>query len=241
VTPRRANGAGRREHSASGWPATAEELVKVQAELGAARPDPWRPEDPVRSVAGCFVCFARGRSGRGRPGDPGWAAAVWLVDSRLAAIATVRGEAAAAYEPGLLALREGPILEAAVRSLRGSPEVLIVNATGRDHPRQAGLAVHLGARLALPTIGITRRTLLAAGERPADRRGATSPLRLGGEVVGYWLCTRPRTAPLAIHAGWRTDPETALAVVTGLIGRWQTPEPLRLARRAAREARDRGL
>jgi deoxyribonuclease V len=53
----------------------------------------------------------------------------------------------------LLAPREGPLLEQAVRALPVAPEVLVVNATGRDHPRRAGLALQLGAVLGLPTVG----------------------------------------------------------------------------------------
>jgi deoxyribonuclease V len=30
-------------------------------------------------------------------------------------------------------------------------DALLVDATGRDHPRRAGLALHLGAMLDLPT------------------------------------------------------------------------------------------
>jgi hypothetical protein len=87
----------------------------------------------------------------------------------------------------LLALREGPLLEQAVRALPTTPEVLLVNATGRDYPRRAGLALHLGAVLGLPTVRVTVRPLVAEGSRPADRRGAMAPLRLGGEVVGCWV------------------------------------------------------
>lgn len=188
-------------------------------------------------MAGCFACFARGRTGRGARGDRGWAAAVWLLDGRVAGEGTVQREALGAYEPGLLALREGPLLEAAVLALPERPDVLLVNATGRDHPRRAGLALHLGAAVSLPTIGVTNRPLVAEGSPPADLKGATSPLRIGTEIVGYWVRTSPRAAPLAVHAAWCTDPDTAVAVVTALIRRWRTPEPLRLARRAARQAR----
>jgi len=62
------------------------------------------------------------------------------------AVTLAHGLASAGYTSGLLALREGPLLEEAVR-LPALPEVLLVNATGRDHPRRAGLAPHLGARL----------------------------------------------------------------------------------------------
>src|SRR5207247_2406472 len=100
------------------------------------------------------------------------------------------GPGPSSYEVGLLALREGLLLEHAVRALEDQPDVLLVSATGRDHPRGAGLALHLGAVLGVPTVGITHRPLLAAGEWPTDERGATSPLVRDGELVGYWLRTR---------------------------------------------------
>lgn len=173
----------------------------------------------------------------GSGGDPGWAAAALLREGQVMAIVSVQGQAAAAYDPGHLALREGPLLEAAVRALPERPEVLLVNATGRDHPRRAGLALHLGARLDLPTVGVTNRLLQASGDWPEDRRGATRPFRLGTETVGAWLRSRANVRPLAVHAAWRTDVGTALAVVQACLGRARTPEPLRWARRAAREAR----
>ena len=58
-------------------------------------------------------------------------------------------------------------------------EAPLVDTTGRDHPRRAGLATSLGAVLDLPTVGVTHRPLLAAGDWPDDRRGATAPLRVG--------------------------------------------------------------
>jgi deoxyribonuclease V len=173
-------------------------------------------------------------SGPGRPDDRAWAAAALGGD-----VAVVEGVAGGAYEAGLLALREGPLLELAVRRLSERPEVLLANATGRDHPRRAGLALHLGSILELPTIGVTHRALLAEGEWPRDERRAESPLLIDGELVGYWLRTKRGTRPLAVHAAWRTEPETAARVVLAAVRRARTPEPLRLARRAARAARAR--
>ena len=115
--------------------------------------------------------------------------------------------------------------------------MLLVNATGRDHPRGAGLALHLGAVLDLPTVGVTHRPLLAAGDWPPDETGAMAPLELKGEAVGAWVRTRAGTRPLAVHAGWRTDPGTAAAVVLAASAGARTPEPLRQARRIARSRR----
>ena len=293
------------------WPREADRLVALQQELrhraeDVRRADLFRlPGPPL--IGGCFVAFARGEAGPGRPGDRAFAAAVvWepggeallgrsrggvparseekaLRGSRrlaTAPAAAVAGEArsadvappptgdgvqegvagvvrvprqaadvvdqvvlhqavGAAYIPGLLALREGPILAGAVAALTQRPDVLLVDASGADHPRRAGLAVHLGWALDLPTVGITRRPLRATGT-PAERvRGRWSPLCLEGEVVAASVCTRTGAVPVVVHAGWRTDVETAIAVtlVASTEGA-RAPVPLQEARRVAREARD---
>jgi deoxyribonuclease V len=216
------------------WPTTADELIREQVHLAGETPPLFVASGDVQ-IAGCFVCFARGKTGPGGAGDPGWAGAAVVHDSS----AVVTGKAGAPYEPGLLALREGALLEVAVRDLAKRPDLLLVNATGRDHHRRAGLALHLGAVLGLPTIGITHRLLLAKGEWPAEEEGATSPFHVAGERAGYWLRTCRGTRPLAVHAAWRTDAETAVDVVRGIPGTRRTPEPLREARRLARNARAR--
>jgi deoxyribonuclease V len=227
------------------WPETAPDLIRVQRKLASRRPAPWRASGPRPLVAGCFVCFARGASGSGRAEERGWAgAALMRADRHLAGTAVVRGKVRAPYQPGLLALREGRLLEAAVRALPGKPEVVIANATGRDHPQGAGLALHLGAALDLPSVGLTDRPLLAVGPEPGPERGAASPLLLEGAEVARLLRTRVSARPLVVHPGWRTDLDTAVFVVLAAIRRARTPEPLRRARREARQARaaeERGL
>ncbi|HLH47353.1 MAG TPA: endonuclease V [Acidimicrobiales bacterium] len=224
------------------------------------------PGAPGPLTAGCFVAYAAGQAGPGNPGDQAWAAAVlWRAPpagvrsmrprqpdrvlvgtgpggprraNDVEGQAVVRGRVEAAYRPGLLALREGPLLEEAVRALPAPPEVLLVDATGRDHARRAGLAVHLGAVLGLPTVGVTHRPLLADGPMPPWQRGATAPLEIGGEVVAAWVCTRTGVRPVVAHAGWRTGLETAVAVAVACSGEGaRTPAPLGEARRVAREAR----
>jgi deoxyribonuclease V len=213
------------------WPGSAAELVSAQRILAGLTPEPWRA-GPRPLTGGCFVCFRGGLGGAGQAGDPGWAAAAAGAD-----VGVTNGVAGAAYEQGLLALREGPLLQAAVRGLPRLPDVLVVDATGRDHPRRAGLALHLGHILDLPTVGVTQRPLLAAGAWPGEERGAVSPLTLEGQRVGFWVRTVSRRRPLAVHAAWRTDAETAVEVVLACAEGARTPEPLRRARSAARAAR----
>jgi deoxyinosine 3'endonuclease (endonuclease V) len=136
------------------WPTNAEELVAVQDELARATAAPWPTPAAMGRVAACFVCFELGRTGPGVAGDRGWAAACLAGVEGEPPMSIVRGLAETRYGPGLLALRDGPLLEAALRSLPAAPDLLVVNATGRDHPRRAGLALHLGARLGLVKSGV---------------------------------------------------------------------------------------
>jgi deoxyribonuclease V len=221
----------------SPWPTNAEELVAVQDQLARVMGGPWRTPSEIGRVAACFVCFERGGTGPGDAGDRGWAGACLIRAEGEPHTSVVRGMAEAQYEPGFLALREGRLLEAALRSLPAAPDLLVVNATGRDHPRRAGLALQLGARLEIPSIGVTNRPLLATGALPEDRRSATSPLWIGDEIVASWVRTRSGTRPLVAHPGWRTNPDQAVELLLRMTTRWRTPQPLRIARQAARLAR----
>lgn len=245
------------------WPSTAPGLVRLQRRLAtrADEAEVWRPPSRPLLVAAAFCVFPTNRPGPGAAGDSACAAAVlWQegeagggceeagraagpdgprgrLRGEVVSRAVVHGEAGAAYQAGLLALRAGPLLAAALTGLRGDPDVLLLDATGRDHPRRAGLALHAGAALGTPSVGVTNRILAAATETPAAAAGSRAPIRLDGELVGWALRSRAGVNPILVHAGWRTDPDAALAVVERLIGRWRTPEPLRLARHAARVAR----
>jgi deoxyribonuclease V len=222
----------------SAWPATAEALIAVQQAIAIANPARWKPAPDVPlNAASAWVCFEQGHAGVGAAGDPAWAAAVLMRGRKVAAQATVHGVAGAPYMPGLLALRTGALLVSALTSLAQHADVLVIDATGRDHPRGAGLATHLGAVLDLPSVGVTHRPLRATGDWPADIRGARSPLILDGQIVGHWVRTRAGRRPIAVHAGWRTDPDTAITVVLACTGRMRTPTPLRQARRLARQLR----
>jgi deoxyribonuclease V len=219
------------------WPADAGSLIEEQQRLAASTPPPWRVEAAEPTIGGCFVAFWPGEAGPGQAGDRAWVGAVVMSGGRLVAEVVVPGVAGAAYEAGLLALREGPMLSAAVRALGVPLDVLLVDATGRDHPRRAGLALHLGAVLDVPTVGVTHRPLLATGPEPGPASAATSPLLLDGAEVGRWVRTRAGVRPVVAHAAWRCDVDVAVGIVVRSVERARTPEPLRLARQAARTAR----
>lgn len=250
----------------TGWPLGEAALIELQNRLAheveeVLAFDPWAaPPQPL--VGGCFVAYAPGEAGPGHPGDRAWAAAVvWQVSPArrsvdhhlrgpprqlprraddVVAQSVAAARVPAAYRPGLLALREGPILAEAVATLAIRPDVLLIDASGVDHPRGAGLAVQLGAFTGLPTVGVTQRPLVATGPWPELRRGASSPVTIDGRCVGFWVCTRTGARPVLAHAAWRTTPEAAAeTVLASSTGAARTPVPLQEARRVAREARAR--
>jgi Endonuclease V len=175
----------RRRRTLSGmatWPATAHELIQLQQALGESTPERWQPPTTLSRIGACFVCFERVQ-GAGAAGDAGFAGAAVTYRRRLLAGVASSGPAGGPYLPALLALREGPLLEQAVRALPIAPEVLVVNATGRDHPRCAGLALQLGAVLGLPTVGSRPgRWSPKAPGRPTS----AVPRRRCGWAVSWW-------------------------------------------------------
>jgi deoxyribonuclease V len=219
------------------WPTSANDLEALQVELAEAAPPLWSaPTSPT--IAGAWFASPTGSAGDS-PGEPAWASAVSLRDGVIMETSLVRGVTAAGYRAGYLALRQGRLLEQSVAALPHTPNVVLVDATARDHPRRAGLALHLGAVLGLATIGVTDRPLLATGPEPRAERWAASELTLDGDVVAIRLRTRQGVRPIVVHPAWRTDRATALDVVRRVTERVRTPEPLRAARREARLARAR--
>ena len=217
------------------WPTSEAALEARQAELASLAPPPWAPPT-IPTIGGVWFAAPTGSTGEA-PGEPAWAAAVSLREGAVVGEFVVRGRTGAGYHAGHMALREGPLLQLAVEALPSAPDMLLVNATGRDHPRRAGLALHLGAALDLPTIGVTDRPLLATGPEPSAERWASAELELDGAVVAARVRTRLGARAVVVHPGWRTDLPAAIDLVRRVDGPTRTPEPLRTARRAARLAR----
>jgi deoxyribonuclease V len=220
------------------WPVDSRGLERLQRRLARQVDEvaEWQPaKHDILKVGAVFVSLPHGDGGP--ESSLAWAAAVALEDSNLVATATAARHIDRSYRPGYLALSVGPIFEEVVRSLSPRPDVLLVNAAGRDHPRGAGLAIQLGAALDMPTVGITDRPIIAVSTDPWHKRGNWSPLYAGERLVGFRVRTLANANPITVHAAWRTSPELARDIVLGTVQRARVPEPMQQARQLARRFR----
>jgi deoxyribonuclease V len=140
------------------------------------------------------------------------------------------------YIPGLFAFREGGAILSALQKLSCCYDLLMLHGHGYAHPRHCGIASHLGVLLDRPSIGIADRLLVGTAEIPGPERGALSPVREGGEVIGMAVRTREGSRPVFVSVGHRTDLEQAVEVVLATTGVHRMPEPIRIADRRARSA-----
>ena len=210
-------------HHAHAWDLAPRQAVAVQREL-----EPLVRETPldlsaVRTVAGLDVSVR---------GDRVRAAVVVLEAQTLSVVdqAVWEGPVAFPYVPGLLSFREMPALIPALEQLRALPDVYLLDAQGRAHPRRFGLACHLGVLLDAPALGVAKTLFVG---RPAgalgEAKGASVALVHDGAVVGRALRTRERVQPVYVSVGHRMTLADAEALALRCTGRYKLPEPTRLA------------
>ncbi|MFB6143468.1 MAG: endonuclease V [Halorientalis sp.] len=148
------------------------------------------------------------------------------------------------YIPGLLSFREGAAILAGFEALSVTPDLALLDGSGRIHYREAGLATHVGVMLDLPALGVAKSLLcgtpdgttegLAAGERVpivADEDVTATE----GTVLGYAVQTRQfdspdrHVNPVYVSPGHRLSAETAADVALSCAAGYKLPQPTRLA------------
>jgi len=182
----------------------------------------------IKTVAGLDIGFEEG-------GKITRAAVVRLHFPRLELLeqALARCPTGFPYTPGLLSFREIPAALEALDKLRGKPDLLLCDGQGYAHPRRFGLACHLGLLADLPSIGVAKSRLIGEHGTLAPQKGAQTPLRHDGEIIGTLLRTRAKVSPVYVSVGHRIGLETALNYVLACTTRYRLPEPTRLAHRLA--------
>lgn len=134
------------------------------------------------------------------------------------------------YIPGLLSFREIPVILEALSLLPEKPDLLMVDGQGIAHPRQLGIAAHLGVITDTPAIGVAKSLLTGTHDEPDSARGSTSPLLdKEGRKIGTVLRSRDRVKPLFISPGHRIDHDSAVSLTLECLRGYRLPEPTRIA------------
>lgn len=212
-------------HHAHPWDVSPVEAVAIQRELAPLVRETPLDLDAVRTVAGLDVSV---REDRVR-------AAVVVYDVRVRAVvdqAIWEGPTPFPYVPGLLSFREVPAILPALDKLRHLPDVYMLDAQGRAHPRRFGLACHLGVLLDAPALGVAKSILVGCVEGVLDEaKGSVASLVHNGETVGVALRTRERVKPVYVSVGHRVTLADAERLALRLVERYKLPQPTHLAHR----------
>lgn len=220
-------------HDAHPFDVTPTEAVDIQRRLEARVVETPLNVGTVQTVGGLDVSV---REDRVR-------AAVVVLDAETLTVrdeAVWEGPVAFPYVPGLLSFREIPALLPALERLTALPDVLVLDAHGRAHPRRFGLACHLGVLLDRPAIGVAKSVYVGRYADLGESKGDTAPLVHRGETVGMALRTRARVLPVFVSVGHRCTLEGAVALALRTTGRFKIPEPTRLAHRLSYSGELRG-
>ena len=143
------------------------------------------------------------------------------------------------YIPGLLFFREGPIISKALSKLKSDPDLIIVHGHGIAHPRQCGMACHLGLAFDRPTVGCARRLLAGAHKSLPTNKGACQPMILNSKEVGVAYRSKDRVKPIFISPGHKCDLDQAKDIIVRNLRGFRLPEPLRLAHLLANKGKRR--
>ncbi|MGA2255259.1 MAG: endonuclease V [Thermoguttaceae bacterium] len=151
---------------------------------------------------------------------------------------TIRRAVRFPYISSYLTFRELPLLIELIDEVCAQgciAPVIVVDGTGILHPRQAGIACHLGVVTGLPTIGVTKKLLSGqvdiAGLQPLESR----PVMLEHQLIGAAI--RPTAGsrrPLFISPGSGLNLASAEQIVRAVLTGRRLPSPLYWADRLSR-------
>jgi deoxyribonuclease V len=141
------------------------------------------------------------------------------------------------YVPGYLTFREAPILLEAFEKLEITPDLLFFDGQGIAHPRQMGLAAHLGVILDLPSIGCAKSLLVGNFDEPEAIQGSWSELSYRDKVIGAVVRTRDCVKPLFVSPGFKITIDEAIEWVLRACTKYRIPDPIRCSHIAVNQLR----
>lgn len=160
----------------------------------------------------------------------------------------------APYIPGFLAFREANFLIDLVKRQRReapciTPEIIFVDGNGLLHPRQVGVACHIGVITGLPTVGVAKNLHQIQEFGPEFTRESVrsrlNSVTMTGEYItlstekGRTLGAAVKTSsdsnnPVFVSVGSGLSLKTGIKIVNQ-VSRYRIPEPTRQADIISRE------
>lgn len=138
------------------------------------------------------------------------------------------------YIPNFLSFREAWFIIRAYELLNVKPDVLLVDGQGIAHPRNMGLASHVGVLLDTPTIGVAKRHLIGECIMPEDT--GAGRILLDNMAVGFALKPKKNGRPIFVSPGHKVSLESSLKIVKTAIRGYKLPEPIRRAHMLSKKA-----
>ena len=131
----------------------------------------------------------------------------------------------------MFSFREIPPILEAYKKLEIKPDLIVCDAQGIAHPKNMGMASHLGLELDIPTIGCAKKRLVGVYDKSklGQKRGSTENLVWDSEIVGVALRTQDNIKPMFVSIGHKISLETAIKWVLKLCSQYRQPETTRQA------------
>ena len=155
---------------------------------------------------------------------------------------TIRRSAPFPYIPGYLTFREAPVLVDLLEEVRQHgplDPLILVDGSGRLHPRRAGIAVAVGLLADCATIGVSKHQL--CGRRTLEFVEGCPVIEHDGEAVGAVLDGGSKRRTLYVSPGHRIDLASAVRCTKAVWRSERLPLPTfhadRLSRAAVRGGR----
>jgi len=212
-----------RTHSLHTWNVSLDEAIRIQETL-RERIILKKTFSELRHIGGGDVGYSKNKKLL-----LGVIAVFSFPEMEVLDFATACGKIPFPYISGFLSFREGPILIKTFNQLKIKPDLMILEGQGIAHPREFGLASHLGLWLDLPSIGCTKTPLLNSCVSPGNSKGSYKSILKEGKEVGAILRTREGVKPVFISPGHRIDLPTTIQIILSTCSKFRIPEPLRKA------------
>jgi deoxyribonuclease V len=145
------------------------------------------------------------------------------------------------YIPGYLSFREAPALLKLIKGYQNPIDLFIFDGHGIAHPRNLGIAAHIGVLIDKPSIGCAKKKLVGTYEIPDEQKGSQTDLIYKGRVIGRVLRSREKVKPIFVSVGHAVNLDDSVDFVLNCCSKYRLPEPTRLADIAVAQAKHRDL